>query len=398
MSDFLPRLRRQAKELDALERDLRKPKEATVEWARTTMSSKVAGLGVPVEASYLAEHFLATWTEWRILFEHYPRYFGLSPDSLPPALWKIEHLCRGLAERLLADDNLAKALAEAWQEKDGTAEQAPARPDAEADEREVVWLYREIVRNHLRIASLASDETSQRLANDNGLWGHCAEIARQADVGICRFLDRSSEATQEAVHWHLRHYRHSSLTLSWLNGSRETTLYSVARKHSRQLPFEPARTGHFSSEPEWSAELQRLISRVSQAVVEIGFDNFIQDVTSREFVGGADSPLGSADVLLTPGGRGREAKQVLFALTQGHGTRSRLGFERVMHSAKAILAAHQDPIRYLVIASDTWDWKSFESEHLRELRRFPQLAVVVLLVGSPDVVLLPLVMGNKLSV
>ena len=69
-----------------------------------------------------------------------------------------------------------------------------------------------------------------------------------------------------------------------------------------------------------------------------------------------------------------------------------------MNEAKAILATNQDRIRYFVIASDTWDWKSFESEHLRKLRRFPQLAVVVLLVGSPDVVLLPLVMGNKLSV
>ena len=154
----------------------------------------------------------------------------------------------------------------------------------------MVWLYREIVRNHLRMASLVSDEKSQRLANDNGLWGRCAEIARQANVGISQFLDRSSEATQEAVHWHLRHYRHSSLSLSWLNGSPETTLYSVAGKHLRQLPFEPGRTGHFSSEPERPAELQRLISRVSQAVVEIGFDNFIQDVTSREFVGGLDSP------------------------------------------------------------------------------------------------------------
>src|SRR5437879_4921647 len=118
MSEFLHRLRRQAKELTALERDLRVRSEETIDWERTTLSSTVVGLGIPVERSFLADYFLTTWTEWRSLYERYPRYFGLAPEALPHPWHKTAHQCRQLAHNLFHDHALGDSLAKTWGEQD----------------------------------------------------------------------------------------------------------------------------------------------------------------------------------------------------------------------------------------------------------------------------------------
>src|SRR5438876_1125296 len=118
MSEFLQRLRRHAKEMAALERDLRVDPEETIEWGRTTMSSAVVGLGIPVERSFLADYFLTTCTEWRSLYERYPRYFGQPLESMPHHWQQTASHCRHLADRLFRDKSLGQVLAATWQEQE----------------------------------------------------------------------------------------------------------------------------------------------------------------------------------------------------------------------------------------------------------------------------------------
>jgi len=156
MSEFFQRLRRQAKELNALERDLRVRPEEKVDWERTTMSSAVVGLGTPVERSFLAEYFLTTWTEWQNLYDRYPRYFGRPPESLPRPWHSTAYRCRERAGHLLRDGSLGNVLASSWEEE---RETELAFPPARDDGAEVAVMYRSMVRNHLRLSALSTAAT-----------------------------------------------------------------------------------------------------------------------------------------------------------------------------------------------------------------------------------------------
>jgi hypothetical protein len=132
MSEFFQRLRRQAKELTALERDLRAHPKEKIDWRRTTMSSAVVGLGIPVERSFLADYFLTTWTEWRSLYERYRRYFGRTLESLPHSWQQTAYHCRDLADHLMRDGSLGNVLAATWEEQE--AESIAAWPPPVADQ------------------------------------------------------------------------------------------------------------------------------------------------------------------------------------------------------------------------------------------------------------------------
>jgi hypothetical protein len=194
---------------------------------------------------------------------------------------------------------------------------------------------------------------------------------------------------QAAVLWHLRHYRHATLSLSWLDGAGHSTLERLRAERTTTFDMEGWLSA-LNGAREMAHKVRRVVLRVSQAIAEIGYDNFVLDVTSKEFVAGNDSPLGSADVMLVPGERPDRLPGIVVAVTKGKWGRARLGLTRVMQLIQAILPEGQDQIRFLLILCDTWDSAEFRSQHLGALRKFPWLQFLVLGVGSPDNVLAPL--------
>ncbi len=386
MSDFVQRLRRQAKELNALERDLRVKAEESVDWKRTTMSSAVVGLGIPVERSFLADYFLTTWAEWRGLFERYPRYFGLPSEELPHQWHQTDHLCRRLADTLLGDHMLGEVLAASWQGQESDAEQ-PAMAESPRD-AEVAALYRGIVRNHLRLSAVAATDTEHRVGN--GSWSRCVSVLRRNDAAFKTRFSKAPANTREAVLWHLRHFRHAALALSWLNHSPHSTLDRLLTECDTTTEaaqhWLPAFNGHI----EKAHEVKRVVTRVTQTIAEIGYDCFVEDVTSKEFVGGEDSPIGSADVLLLPGERHNGKPATIVAVTRGKSGRARLGFIRVMEQIKTVLSEEKDGVRFLLVLCDNRDSAIVRSQYLSDLRRFPRLQSLFLVVGSQDTVLAPL--------
>lgn len=394
MSEFLQRLRGQARELTTLGRDLRVRSEERVDWGRTTKSSAVAGVGIPVERSFLADYFLTTWTEWRSLYERYPRYFGRPLESIPLQWHRTADHCRHLAASLFRDGSLGDILATTWAEQE--AESGSTTQNGIADGPDAVALYRGIVRSHLRLSALTAREVEDE--DSAGTWRRCAEVARRADVQWQGVFSQAPEDTQGAVRWHLRHYRHSSLELSWLNG---TTHSALGRLGDEDRPPTLAARSWFPALnlPDGKAqEVQRVLVRIGQAVAEIGYESFVEDVISKDFAGGPDSPLGSSDVTLVPGPRPERLASIVVGVTRGNKPRARLGFPTVMSQIKALLTAGRDQVAFVLVLCDTWDLEGFRSQHLGELHRFSPLPFLFLLVGSPDGVLAPAaVVGGRLS-
>lgn len=312
MSEFLQRLRRQAKELNALERDLRVHPKESMDWQRTTMSSAVVGLGTPVERSFLADYFLTTWAEWRGLYQRYPRYFGHAQESLPHPWHRTAHQCRRLAGRLFRDPSLGEALAASWAGQDEESEPPQGRT---VDDADAAVLYRGLVPNHLRLSALAAGETD--LVPKNGAWIHCADLARRADG---RWADAFADAPagiRGAVLWHVRHYRHASLAVSWLNGGPSSTLDRLLREDTTTTFDMEGWLAALHPRSETAHNVRRVVLRVCQAIAEIGYESFVEDVTSKEFAAGDDSPLGSAQVTLIPGGRPDRLSCIVVGVTKG---------------------------------------------------------------------------------
>jgi hypothetical protein len=109
------------------------------------------------------------------------------------------------------------------------------------------------------------------------------------------------EAIRAAVLWHLRHFRHAALALSWLNDAPQSTLLRLLDKDRRALFAINGEFPALNVRDGKTAEVHRVLRRIQQAIAEIGYDNFLEDVTSKEFAGGEDSPLGSADAVLAGG-------------------------------------------------------------------------------------------------
>jgi hypothetical protein len=394
VSEFVQRLRRQAKELNALERDLRADPEEPIDWARTTMSSAVAGLGNPVERAFLADYFLTTWTEWRGLYERYPRYFGRPEESLPHQWHQTAHQCRHLADRLFRDDSLGRVLADTWAEQEGQS--GDVMQPGSADGPDAAVLYRSAVRNYLRLNTLAGRDASRNFVD--GAWGRCADVAHRADAQCKGLILQASPTIREAVLWHLRHYRHAALALSWLDGTPVSALDHLLREDRPMLFAMEERHPAFRLRGENAEEVRRVLLRIQQAIAEIGYNSFLEDVTSTAFVGGRDSPLGGPDVMLVPGPARERLSTILVGITKGSRKGTRLGFPRVMQQLQALLSQANGRVLFVLVLCDSWDSEGFRSQHLPEIRKFAAIPFLFLLVGSPDSVVAPVAIeGGNVS-
>ena len=149
--------------------------------------------------------------------------------------------------------------------------------------------------------------------------------------------------------------------------------------------------GHPELEASISSSVARLLERLRTAIAELGYEAVLEDLSSRELIGGEDSLMGSEEVMVVPGHLEDSARPILLAATRGWGGNAPQSFARVMRQVKTRLIEANGSIRVVVVFSDCWDSASFEEEHREELRAFDKNGVrfVFLLVGVPDRVLIP---------
>jgi hypothetical protein len=115
----------------------------------------------------------------------------------------------------------------------------------------------------------------------------------------------------------------------------------------------------------------------------------IEQLTSPELVGGEDSLLGSADVMVIPGYLDDASRPILLAVTKGWSGKKPQSFAKVMRQVKARLIEARGAIQVVVVFCDCWDSASFEEEQREELSAFDKNGIrfLFLLVGVPDTVL-----------
>jgi hypothetical protein len=144
------------------------------------------------------------------------------------------------------------------------------------------------------------------------------------------------------------------------------------------------------SELSNSELLWKLIDLIVLDIVDIGYENFADNVTADELEGGAvlaGRPLAgsSIEINVIPGTHPDDCRRVLLAVSRGAGRKGSLGFERIMQMVKQHLIRCGQITRLVVFLCDNWDTQSFEDLHSDELREWHLQGVrfIFLLVGSP---------------
>ncbi len=66
-----------------------------------------------------------------------------------------------------------------------------------------------------------------------------------------------------------------------------------------------------------SGTVAKLLDRLRTAIAELGYEAVLEDLSSRELIGGEDSLLGSEEVMVVPGLLEDSARPILLAVTRG---------------------------------------------------------------------------------
>ena len=132
--------------------------------------------------------------------------------------------------------------------------------------------------------------------------------------------------------------------------------------------------------------LNRLLNRIADAIGELGYDYFAEDISARDFVGGDDSPVGRSQINLIPSRQKGACHAVLVAVSRGASSSAATGFPKIMRQVKTHLIDCAGVTRVVIILCDQWDSKGFMDEHFEELRAHCRRGVrfVFLLAGAPS--------------
>ena len=127
-----------------------------------------------------------------------------------------------------------------------------------------------------------------------------------------------------------------------------------------------------------------VLRRIALAIEELGYEYFAEDVSSGDFLGGDDSPLGSSRVNLIPSRHKGACHPVVVAVSQSASRTAAMGFPKIMRKLKAHLIECAGTTRIAIILSDQWDSKSFREEHFDEVRAHHRKGIrfLFLLVGA----------------
>ena len=395
MPEFLRSLRREARDLGRLRRDLAHASINGAGWDALVPAPRILGADVTVEKWYLAIDFLNAWGEWHTVLERYLRYFGQPADRIPGAWRKLKLECVDVAKRLQNDAGLDERIAASWA---GAPEVEPAAVVEAQD------LFHEIVASHARLILLRQGDSEHAAP----IWRQSATAAWDYDQKVKQRLSRLQSDLREPLQWHLRHFRHAMLDVSWLDElrwnrgdeARRSAFEEALGRPSAPLPWIGRFTDDLQADMPAADQVHLVLCRIVRAIAEIGYECFFEDVTSTEMNAGNDSPLGGEAVCVirkNMPAADPASRKIVVCVAKGGQKRAYYGRPNLLVKLGETLTAATAPVVAIVLV-DSWDTADFQREHFSafQLHHARGHRVLFLLVGS-ETELSPIDIGTAVT-
>lgn len=397
MSEAWRTLQQSYREVDKLFADLQPPVFARQDWKGSVYARRSLGDDVQVEVWYLAEHFLLAWNDWWGLCERYLRYFG-QPDEKLPRTWRaLGSRCRSLADRIVRDRMLDEIITHNWFLPTGLSILAG---EEEGSPRS---LFHALVMSHRRLTLVLlleshperSEDVVSKMMPEGPILPEASDTARSLNRRLIGQWQELSSTLREDTLWYLRNYQRANLAVSWLmeettqriDDTRSAFLHAVtSEKHVP--PSIEAFVQQLNIEAGERQTVSRVLRRVESAISEVGYESFLEDLSSAEFLGGNDSPVGSDAINLIPGHGKAACCTTLLAVSQGD--KKAIGFPSIMKQVREHLIRCTNKTRVVIVLCDYWHPDMLE-DHIGDLRAHHDRGVrfLFLMVGTPGRVVAP---------
>jgi len=133
-------------------------------------------------------------------------------------------------------------------------------------------------------------------------------------------------------------------------------------------------------------QAKRVVDRVTKAIGEIGYDQFVGDVTDGAFHDGSSELIGFGDdrVNVIPGSHPGECRSLLVAVSKGD--KRAIGFTSVMRQVREHLIRCEGKAKGAIVLCDHWHPNMLD-EHLGDLRAHHaknRVRFLFLMVGVPN--------------
>jgi hypothetical protein len=348
------------------------------------------GDDVEIELWYLAEHFLLAWHDWHGLCERFPRYFGEPERSLPTTWRQFDADCAVLADQLLRDKQLDIMISKFWSKPGvfsrGWQQEVPS----------TLEVYHTVVQNHRRWSLIRKAETGQlgpqtgqfpKSRSEGEIWPKCRELVISLNMEALLISQRLMEMLDGDLRFHLRHYCHANLLVSWLTDDNERSMAPGSGSTLFQLLSEKVMSPSINDyakqlpDPGLRVTAMNVLERITQAIREIGYDDFVEDLISGDFRGGPDSLVGANSINLIPSAVPGGCQSLLLAVSKGN--KGALGFASIMRQVRERLILCPGT-KSVIILGDNWLFPCLK-ESLGDLRAHHRKGVrfLFLLVGFP---------------
>jgi hypothetical protein len=384
-------LQRAYRELGRLYDDVYPSVASRQDWTGKVFARRSLGDEVPVEAWSLAEHFLLSWNHWHGLSQRFTRYFGQSEDRFPKSWQRRAREGAELARRLLRNSQLDQLIAEVW-----LTPPAMTRL-VDEDHTSARSIYHSIVANHERMLLFADEQggdeveprelISEPTDSKGEKWPRCQTITQRLNELLMDAWNELPRKTRDDVLWHLRQYRHANLFVSWLNGN--GALPQSRSALSRTTRWDKVMNQTFGSlvdrldvDDAERQTIHRVLDRILTAVSEVGYEHFIDDVTSGDLQLGPDTPIGSDTINLIPSDTKGPCCTTLIAVSKGE--KRATGFPTIMQQVREHLIRCYQKTRVVIFFCDVWRPDILDA-HIGDLRAHHDRGVrfVFLLAGTP---------------
>lgn len=391
-------LRQNYKELLNLFWDLQPSIFARQDWNSNVIARKSLDDNIQVEMFYLAEHFLLAWNDWQGMCTRYLSYFGQT-DAIFPLNWKKSGLeFKTLAMRICKDNRFDEIISERLTTLDvtnifitSTARETTIEIDFFHDL--VKWHRWESLIVFLEL--LKKQGEIERIADV--LINTSKEIEYQNKKLIQFWNETPPSATKAQIFKMGKNYQYANLNLSWLE-DRTNSAFSEALKSEKKMSIsiEKFIEGLLISEDE-KQKINQMIMRINSAISEIGFDAFVEDILSDDFLGGNQSATASNEIGIIPGDVASAACcTVLLAVSKGD--KSYIGFPKVMEKIRAYLIHCFQKTKVVIVLCDHWKSDMLESQ-IGDLREHYKRGVrfLFLMAGSPSRIIAPVAVDLDLD-
>lgn len=397
MSEAWRTLQESYREVDRLYADLQPPVFSRQDWKASVYARRSIGEETRVEVSYLAEHFLLAWNDWWGLCGRYLRYFGQSEEKLPRTWRTLGTRCRVLADQIGRDNLLDQLVSHNWMMP------AAASRLMGHDDRSAKTLFHAMVMNHRRLTVLLvldspledSHAGRKTITPDRPVLPETSDIVQRLNYALIDEWNELPGKMRENALWYLRNYQRANLAVSWLEDGaatlddrpRSAFLYALISE-KRVLPSIDEFVQHLEVDANERQTVSRVLRRLDAAIVEMGYENFVEDVTSSEFLGGPDSPVGTDAINVIPGDGPTTCCTTLLAVSQGE--KKAIGFPSIMKQVRAHLIRCINKTRVVIVLCDHWKPDMLD-EHVEDLRAHHERGVgfLFLMVGTPGRVIAP---------